>query len=164
MTKTIKIFISLAIFLILLFPVISFAQFVGPCPEGTYNNGTACVPNQSGGWGGLVPCNSNNAPVKNSDGTVTQPIPCDFNAFLALINTVIRFVLFYMAVPIAAIMFFYAGYLMVTSGGSSESKTKAKSIFSNTVLGLVFAAGAWLIIMTILSILGYEGAWIGFPK
>ena len=121
----------------LIMPIVSFAQT---------------------GWTGLVPCS--NTPA--TDGTI--PEPCDFNAFLALINTVIHFILFYMAVPIAAIMFFYAGYLMVTSGGSSESKTKAKSIFSNTVLGLVFAAGAWLIIMTILSILGYEGAWIGFPK
>ena len=26
------------------FPIITFAQFVGPCQQGTYNNGTACVP------------------------------------------------------------------------------------------------------------------------
>jgi hypothetical protein len=85
---------------------------------------------------------------------------CDFNALMALINNVIHFVLFYMAVPIAAIMFFYAGFMMVTSAGSSESKTKAKNIFSSAVYGLVIAAAAWLIVRTILSILGYEGAWI----
>jgi len=79
---------------------------------------------------------------------------------MALINNVIHFVLFYMAVPIAAIMFFYAGFMMVTSAGSSESKTKAKNIFSSAVYGLVIVAAAWLIVRTILSILGYEGAWI----
>ncbi|KKP87894.1 hypothetical protein A2456_01685 [Candidatus Nomurabacteria bacterium RIFOXYC2_FULL_36_19] len=85
---------------------------------------------------------------------------CDFNGLMALINNVIHFVLFYMAVPIAAIMFFYAGFMMVTSAGSSESKTKAKNIFSSAVYGLVIVAAAWLIVRTILSILGYEGAWI----
>jgi len=59
-------------------------------------------------------------------------------------------------------MFFYAGLKMVTSGGSAEARGKAKSIFTNAVLGLAIAVGAWLIIRTILSILGYQGAWIGF--
>ena len=93
--------------------------------------------------GGLVPCDNVNT-------------PCNFTAFMTLINKVIDFIFKYMAVPIAAIMFFYAGFLMVTSGGSSESKTRAKSIFSNAVLGLVAAAAAWLIVKTILSILDYE--------
>ena len=88
---------------------------------------------------------------------------CGWNEFMALINKVINFILFYMAVPIAAIMFAYAGFLLVTAGGEvAGARTRAKSIFTNTVLGLVIAVAAWLIISTILSILGYEGAWIGF--
>lgn len=103
-------------------------------------------------WKGLVPC-----------GTKENPTTCDFTAFMKLIDTLIKFILFKLAVPIAAIMFFYAGFLMVTSGGSTESRGRAKTIFTNTALGLVFVAGAWLIIKTLLSILGYDGAWIGFP-
>ena len=99
----------------------------------------------------LVPCD-------NSSPT-TQ---CDFAKFMDLINNVIKFILVKLAVPIAAIMFFYAGFKMVTSAGSAESKTQAKNIFSNAVYGLVFVAGAWLIIRTILLILGYKGDWIGF--
>ncbi len=87
---------------------------------------------------------------------------CNFNALLNLVNTVLRFILFDMVVPIAAIMFAYAGFLLVTSGGSSEAKTKAKDIFTNAVFGLIIAVAAWLIIHEILSILGYEGTWIGF--
>src|SRR3989344_7919835 len=101
--------------------------------------------------GGLVPC----------DGTAANP--CDFNAFMALINKVIKFILFNLAIPIAAIMFAYAGFLMVTSGGGTEARGKAKKIFTNAAYGLVIAATAWLIVRTILSILGYDGAWIGFP-
>ncbi|MBU0999080.1 hypothetical protein KKG24_02105 [Patescibacteria group bacterium] len=100
---------------------------------------------------GLVPCD-------NSEGQ-----PCDFKAFMNLINTVIHFILYYMVIPIAAIMFAYAGFLMVTAGGEiASARTKAKSIFTNAIIGLIFAMAAFLIIRTILSILGYEGSWIGF--
>jgi len=102
---------------------------------------------------GLVPCD-------NSTGNL-----CDFDALMALINTIVHFILFYMAVPIAAIMFAYAGFLMVTAGGEAAgARTKAKSIFSNTLLGLIIAVAAWLIINTVLSILGWEGSWIGFVR
>jgi len=98
---------------------------------------------------GLVPCDNSAA------------YPCDFTAFMTLINKVITFILFYMALPIAAIMIAYAGFLLITAAGG-EQKTKAKNIFFNAVIGLVIAAAAWLIIRTLLLIVGYEGDWIGF--
>lgn len=98
----------------------------------------------------LVPCDNS-----------TEETKCDFTALMSMINKVINFILFKLAIPIAAIMFAYAGFRMVISGGSSESMTTAKSIFFNTVVGLLLAAGAWLIISTILAIMGYDGAWIG---
>lgn len=98
----------------------------------------------------LVPCNN-------------TAEPCDFNALMDLINTVIHFILFNMVIPIAAIMFVYAGILMISAGGEAAgARTKAKSIFTNVVLGLIIAIAAFLIIRTILSIVGYEGSWIGF--
>lgn len=99
---------------------------------------------------GLIPCD-------NSEGN-----KCDFIAFMALVNKVINFVLFKMVIPLAAIMFAYAGFLMVTAGGeAAHARQEAKSIFTNVVIGLVFAVAAWLIISTILAILGYDGSWIG---
>lgn len=94
---------------------------------------------------GLVPCN-----------TVRNPEPCEFKHFTTLINKVINFILFYMAVPIAAIMFVYAGVLLVTSGGSTESRGKAKKIFTSVLIGIVLAAAAWLIVKTLLSIVHYR--------
>ena len=99
---------------------------------------------------GLVPCD--NSPAH----------PCDFKAFMDLINNVIKFILFDLAVPIAAISFAYAGFKMVTSGGSTEARGTAKNVATNTIYGLVFVATAWLIVRTVLSVLGYDGAWIGF--
>jgi hypothetical protein len=96
----------------------------------------------------LVPCDTGEA--------------CNFGALMQLIDNVIKFALFKMAVPIAAIMFAYAGFKMITAGGEAASaRTQAKEIFINTAVGLVIAIAAWLIVSTILAILGYKGGWIG---
>ncbi len=88
--------------------------------------------------------------------------PCDFNYALTLINNVVKFILFGLAIPLAAIMFMYAGFEMVTAGGSEEKAGKARRIFTNAVIGLALAAAAWLIVELILTTLGYDGSWIGF--
>ena len=96
----------------------------------------------------LVPC---------TDGKA-----CDFNQLMTLVNNVITFILEYMAIPIAAIMFAYAGFLLVTAQGG-EAKSKAKNIFSDAVIGLIIAMAAFLFIKLILSTLGFTGAsWVGF--
>src|SRR3989344_4581969 len=103
---------------------------------------------------GLVPeCDSVSVPGQCTWG---------FSEFMKLIDNVIKFILFKMAIPIAAIMFVYAGFELVTSGGSTEKRGTAKKVFTNAVYGLVLAAGAWLIVKTLLSILGYNAPWIGF--
>ena len=89
--------------------------------------------------------------------------PCNFNALMELVNTIINFLLFALALPIAAIMCAYAGFKLVISAGSSEERTSAKKIFTSAIIGFIIALAAWLIVETILSILGYNGAWIGFP-
>ncbi|MFZ2978887.1 MAG: hypothetical protein WA057_04425, partial [Candidatus Magasanikiibacteriota bacterium] len=48
------------------------------------------------------------------------PNGCGFNELMQLVNNVIKFVLFALAVPIAALMFVYAGFQMVTSGGNAH--------------------------------------------
>jgi len=126
--KTFKhTFFSILIVSILVTPMVSFA--VAP-------------PNEDGG---LIPCGTE----------ATSQRECNFKDFLTMINKVIEFVLYKLAMPIAAIMFAYAGILLVTAGGG-EGKTKAKTIFLNTFLGLIIAIGAVLIVKTILFISGYE--------
>ncbi len=147
MKKIIKLIIPIFLFLMLVAPVFSFAQTDDKdIPDQGFKEGDT-----------LVPCGH-----ADSKGVINNP--CSFVDVLTLINAVIKFILFKLAVPIAAIMFFYAGFELVTSGGSTEKRGTAKKVFTSTVYGLVLAAGAWLIIRTILSILSSEGAWswIGF--
>jgi hypothetical protein len=120
--------------------------------------------------GGLVPCGKEKSPlVTNPDGSESGGEildQCGFYDFLKLIDNVVDFMLFTLAVPIAAIMFAFAGFLMLFSGGDSGKRTRAKNIFLNVALGLIFAAAAWLIISTLLSIAGYNTGngwnWFGF--
>lgn len=141
--KTILVYV--AIFSVLIVPAFSFAQ------TGVEDTDTPDV------GGGLVPCGHPNA---SQGGKITNP--CSFKDALVLINTITNFILYTMAMPICAIMFAYSGFLMVSSGGSSESRTKAKNVFSSALIGIAFVAGAWIIIKEILTILGYDGTWIGF--
>ena len=74
---------------------------------------------------------------------------------------IINFILYGMVIPISAILFTYAGFEMVTSGGSTEKRGLAKKVFTNVVIGLVISMACWLIVHLILQILGYKSAWIG---
>jgi len=129
-----KFLIYLLVFLILALPALSLAQ--------------GKIVSQNGG---LVSCDNSAAH------------PCDWTALMSLVNNIINFIIYYMAIPIAAIMFAYAGFLLITAGGEAAgARTKAKSIFTNAIIGLVLAVACWLIIKLVLNIVGYSGAWIGF--
>jgi hypothetical protein len=95
--------------------------------------------------GGIVPC----------DGVVTK---CTFEKIKDLVNRVILYII-YLTIPIGAIMFAYAGFLLLTKGSSEEARTKAKGIFINVVIGVVVILAAFLIIKTILDALGVTGGW-----
>lgn len=116
-------------------------------------------PPPAGGGTSLVKCG-----LRDADNKVTNP--CDFDDVLILINDVIKFILVYMVIPIAAIMFAYAGFMLMTSGGSTERKSKAKSIFINVAIGLIIVVAAFLIVQTVLKIAGYKTDigihWFGF--
>ena len=118
----------------------------GGDPSTTTTTTTTPTPTATGKPGVLVPCSAN----------------CQFNDLMKLVNDVINYVFLVLAVPIAAIMFAYAGILMVTSAGSKESREKAKSIFFNVTLGLFFIGACWLLVHLVFNIVGYKDAsWIG---
>lgn len=112
--------------------------------------------------GGLVPCGAEKYDLEtstDSTGKVTQTgggikVPCTFDHILILINNIVNFLLFVIAIPIAAVMFCYAGFLMIFSGGEASARTKAKGIFWNVFFGLIIAVAAWVIIHTLLGIIG----------
>lgn len=83
--------------------------------------------------------------------------PCDFNYLMELVNNVIDFLIFVIATPLVAIVICYAGFKMITSGGSSEAVTTAKKIMGKVLFGYIAALAAWLVINSILAALGFNG-------
>ncbi len=123
--------------------------------------------------GGSTEVNANGQPIKFTglvpdcntgaiDGeTGHYKNPCDFNYFMALINRLIKFLLFDIATPFVALIIMYTGYLFLTAGGSAGQTEKAKHILLNVVIGYVIALAAWLIITAIISIFGVTDSSIG---
>ena len=92
-----KIFFIIFALIVVVMPAFSFAQDAG-----------------------LVPCGTEKTPQLDSQGVAVKdangnPIlviknPCGFNDLFTLVNKVVNFILIFLAVPIPAIMFAYAGF------------------------------------------------------
>ncbi len=78
---------------------------------------------------------------------------CNFNFFIILIKNIINFLIFKLAVPLAAISFAVAGVMILTAGGNEGQVSKAKEIFWNVLIGLIVALAAWLIVSSIIGAL-----------
>ena len=89
---------------------------------------------------GLVLCGGNGEPM------------CNLSFAFGLVNGLIQKIIFLM-LPLAAIIFAYIGWQLMSSGGSEESRSNAKKILKNMVIGLILILCAYLIIKTILTAL-----------
>lgn len=122
------------------------------------NNSTT---NYNPGPSGLVSdCNRGELVQKTVNGAITEDFatPCTFNNITDTINKVINFLLFVIATPMVAIGLCYAGFLYLTSGGSSENVGQAKGIIKNLIMGYIVALIAWILIKTIMVSLGVGSA------
>ncbi len=124
-----KIFINLCIlFLIVsvLSPVVVFAQ------------------NNSGSQSLIPDCEGD---------TSRDPSPdCGYNDFLQLIKNVINRLIL-LSFPIAAGVFAWAGFKMMTAAGSESKRTEAKNMIVKVFIGFVILLAAWLIVNAVLSAL-----------
>jgi len=89
---------------------------------------------------GLVPCNGTD---------------CDYDKFLILIKNVIMF-LIKVGVAFSAVVFAYAGWLYMTSGGDEGKVKQAHEMLTKVLWGFLFALGAYLIVQLITKQLGYN--------
>lgn len=100
---------------------------------------------------GLVPCK----------GTA-----CTLCDLWQLGSNIVNFIVWVIAVPVASILFVVAGVIFITSGGREAQVTKARTIFTNVLVGLLLVFCSWLIVDTIFKTLAGDGfvkAWNSFP-
>ncbi len=82
---------------------------------------------------------------------------CGWKDLIQLLNTVIKFMV-YIAASLSAIAFAYAGFLYMTAFGQSGKIEQAHGIFSKTLTGIFFVLLGWLLVATILKVMGVDQA------
>lgn len=86
---------------------------------------------------------------------------CLFSDLIILVDRVIDYI-FILVLPIAAIIFAYAGYLYITSGGNPEKRTAAKKAMTYLVIGIAVIMMAWLLVKAVLTSLGVKASFTLF--
>lgn len=75
---------------------------------------------------------------------------CEFNDLIDLANTIINFLIYDVAVPLAALGFMYAGARMVISQNKPAEWTKTKEMMSNIGYGFAIMLGSFVLIKFVL--------------
>ena len=88
-------------------------------------------------------------PTKGCDG----PGGCQSVCALADLAQNILGAAIFIAVFLAAILFAYAGFQLVTSSANSSSKGKAKTLLYSVLVGFIIILSAWLVINVLMSIM-----------
>lgn len=101
----------------------------------------------------LVPCGGK---VDDPATAWNETDACGFTHLILMIGILIEFLLVNIAIPVAAMLFAYAGFLMMTAGGNESKIGEAKQIFGGVLWGLLIAVLAWVIVYTVLEALGLD--------
>lgn len=92
--------------------------------------------------------------VARAEGLVTCAGPnCNYCDFLATGNRIINFLLVNVMFPVAAIIFVVGGITIMTAGDSSSRYQKGKEMIKGTIIGIIIALLAWLVIDTLFQVL-----------
>ncbi len=80
---------------------------------------------------------------------------CVLNDFIRMIRRIISYI-FIIMIPLAAIVFAYSGYLLLSSGGNTQKREAAKKAIQNLLIGIAIFLLAWVIINLVVSTLGLK--------
>jgi len=109
----------------------------------------------------LVSNAASSGPGTGDDGLIPcEGADCNFSSFMQLIINVIDF-LIKISIPIAIILFSYAGYLYLTSAGNTGKISQAHDIFKTVFIGFLIVLSAWLIVNTLVDPLLNKDAGFG---
>jgi hypothetical protein len=137
-----KIIISSTLVCSFIFPTIIFADVTPPKAAGT----SADQP--------LITCGG-----LNKDGSEQKL--CTIGDLNQLVQAVLNLI-FIFAGLIAASMFMYAGFLMVTSAGNASQIQKAKEVFKRVIIGFLIMFLAYVLVKNLLTKLDLETSVNGF--
>jgi type IV secretory pathway VirB2 component (pilin) len=100
---------------------------------------------------GLVPCGKSEKSPGESDGVTKS---CQFCHLFVMLDGIIDFVTQKIVPPIVVLMIIIAGIMFFFGGGNPSLLLQAKKLITSVVMGLVIMFSAFLIIQTILNVMG----------
>ena len=108
---------------------------------------------------GLVPCGKSEAAPANGDEPAESPEvknPCQFCHLFVMLDGIIDFVLLDILPWVVVLMILIAGIMFYFAGGNPSLLLQAKKLITSVVIGLIIILCAYLIIGTILTVLGVQ--------
>ncbi len=88
--------------------------------------------------------------------SIKSPLRAEISDLSGLINVLVSFIF-----PLAAVILFamlcYAGFVYISSEGSSDKVNQAKGIITSSIIGLILLFLAFFIIRIVSAIFGFEG-------
>lgn len=90
---------------------------------------------------------------------------CQFSDLILLVNNLIHDLVL-ISTLLAVIVFVWAGFLLLTSGGNKSTYDKAKGMLWKVLIGYLWILAAWLIVYTITSVLLKDAGYsiLGAPR
>lgn len=74
---------------------------------------------------------------------------CGFCDFVSLAQNIMNFIIAF-SIIVGTLMIVYSGFLYMTAGSNSGQISKAHSVFTTVIIGLVVVLAAWLIVNLIM--------------
>jgi len=100
---------------------------------------------------GLVPCGNR---YDDLDTDIHEDDPCTICHFFLMFKMVVLDFIVLKAVPLIAVLkFVIAGSKLLLAGGDPGAMVKIKTEITNTVLIIMLAFGAWVIVNTVLGVM-----------
>lgn len=82
---------------------------------------------------------------------------CNLCYLYNLTSNIVNFCLFCLILPVSIVALLIGGILLLASRGNPQMLETGKKAIANTLIGVLIAFAAWLIIATIANTLGYKG-------
>lgn len=102
----------------------------------------AVLPALADAQGPLVPC-----------GSTAYPEPCSICHFGALAINLTNFLMYYVALPVTALLVAIGGIMLLIAGPSETLRSRGKDILKATIIGILIVFLAWLLVDTLIKIL-----------
>ncbi|MEK7567472.1 MAG: pilin [Patescibacteria group bacterium] len=91
----------------------------------------------------LVPCGL----------TDKLPNQCEFCDLIELIQRVINFIIVKLAAPVATLLIAFAGIKLIVKADNETSRTEAKQLLKDILVGFLWILLAWSVILAVLNVL-----------